>query len=329
MLNTKFRKIYLQCRPAANEMQEVKREGLVIRVTGGDVWVEIDGRLLSCVLRGRFRKEGKQIPVAAGDRVVVSLGSGGTAVGSIEEVLPRDSWLARSAGGREPVERIIVANVDMVFVVATLREPDVNYRFIDRVLASAEWGMAKACVCLNKIDLIEDPGEAEAFRGIYSSCGYEVMRTSARTGEGVGDLKARLTGGIYAVVGESGVGKSSLLMKMDRKLDLRVREIGEKSGRGRHTTSYSQLFSIQGGYMADTPGVQKFGFPGTEAGDVAGCFPETKNLTENCRFQHCTHSHEPDCAVKSAVEEGRIPRSRYESYLDILAEVESRGRRRR
>jgi ribosome biogenesis GTPase len=310
-------------------MQELNRKGLVIRVTGGDVWVEVDGRLLSCVLRGRFRRQGKTIPVAAGDRIVVGLSPGTDDSGTIEEVLPRTSWLARFVGGRESVERLIVANVDIVFVVATLREPDVNYRFIDRVLASAEWGMATACVCLNKTDLIEESREIRHFREMYASCGYETMQTSAKTGEGVDELKERLRGGIYAFVGESGVGKSSLLMRMDRRLDLKTRELGEKSGRGRHTTSYSQLFSMQGGYMADTPGMQKFGFPGTDADDVARCFPELKEFIESCRFQHCTHSHEPKCAVKSAVNEGRIHRSRYDSYLDILAEVDARPKRRR
>jgi ribosome biogenesis GTPase len=310
-------------------MQELNRKGLVIRVTGGDVWVEVDGRLVSCVLRGRFRQQGKHIPVAAGDRIVVGFNPGEVAAGRIEEVLPRTSRLSRCVGGRESVERLIVANVDTVFVVATLREPSVNYRFIDRVLASAEWGMAAACVCLNKTDLIDESGEIEDFCKLYASCGYETMRTSAKTGEGVGELKGRLRGGIYAFVGESGVGKSSMLMRMDQKLDLKVRELGGKSGKGRHTTSYSQLFSIRDGYMADTPGIQKFGFPGAEADDVARCFPELKSFTGSCHFPRCTHSHEPKCAVKAAVEEGRIHRSRYDSYLDILSEVETRAKRRR
>jgi ribosome biogenesis GTPase len=232
-------------------------------------------------------------------------------------------------GGRESAERMIVANVDTVFVVATLREPEVNYRFIDRVLASAEWGRAAACVCLNKTDLIDAAAEILRFRDLYASCGYETMQTSAKTGEGLKELKAKLRGGVYAFVGESGVGKSSLLMRMDRNLDLKTRELGEKSGRGRHTTSYSQLFSIQGGYMADTPGAQKFGFPGEDADDAARCFPEFRAFSENCRFHRCTHSHEPDCAVKAAVEEGRVHRSRHDSYLDILAELEGRNKRRR
>jgi ribosome biogenesis GTPase len=310
-------------------MQGLNRKGLVIRVTGGDVWVEVDGRLVSCVLRGRFRQQGKHIPVAAGDRIVVGFGAGEVDSGTIEEVLPRTSWLSRFVGGRESVERLIVANVDVVFIVATLREPDVNYRFIDRVLASAEWGEATACVCLNKTDLIEESRELEDFCKLYSSCGYETVRTSAKTGEGVDGLKDRLRGGIYAFVGESGVGKSSLLMRMDQKLDLKVRELGEKSGRGRHTTSYSQLFSIQGGYMADTPGIQKFGFPGMDADDVARSFPELISLTKSCHFPRCTHSHEPKCAVKAAVKRGHIHRSRYDSYLDILTEIETRAKRRR
>jgi ribosome biogenesis GTPase len=311
-----------------DRMQELNREGLVIRVTGGDVWVEVDGRMVKCVLRGRFRKQGKQVPVAAGDRIVVALNPSEIGTGTIEEVLPRTSWLSRFVGGRESIERLIVANVDMVFIVATLREPSVNYRFIDRVLASAQWGMAAACVCLNKTDLVDNPREIREFCAIYASCGYETALTSAKTGEGVCELKARIRGGVYAFIGESGVGKSSLLMKMDQNLNLKIRKLGEKSGKGRHTTSYSQLFSIQGGYMADTPGVQKFGFPGMEVADVAGCFPEFSSVSGSCRFQGCTHSHEPKCAIKSAVEAGQIRQSRYDSYLDIIAEVENRTKRR-
>jgi ribosome biogenesis GTPase len=329
MLNTKFREFQPQFNVVVGQMQAFNREGLVIRVTGGDVWVEIDGRLVNCVLRGRFRQQGKYIPVAAGDRIVVALSPGDISTGAIEEVLPRTSWLSRFVGGRESVERLIVANVDIVFVVATLCEPDVNHLFIDRVLASAEWGKANACVCLNKMDLIDNQREVEDFCAIYASCGYEICQTSAKTGEGVAELEERIGGGIYAFAGESGVGKSSLLMKMDQKLDLKIRKLGEKSGRGRHTTSYSQLFSIRDGYMADTPGAQKFGFPGAEVDDVASCFPEMKNVSESCHFQRCTHSHEPKCAVKTAVAAGQIHQSRYASYLDIVAEVESRTKRRR
>ncbi|NIM20683.1 MAG: ribosome small subunit-dependent GTPase A [Candidatus Latescibacteria bacterium] len=305
-------------------MPKSKREGRVIRVTGGDVWVEVEDRLLSCVLRGRFRQRGRGVQIAAGDRVLVSTAGPDSDVGAIEEVLPRESSLSRFIEGRDSGEKLIVANIDMLFAVTTLRAPSVNYNFIDRVLVSAEWGEANACVCLNKIDLVEDRSEIERLAAIYTSCGYRTIRTSAKTGEGVDELEKMLQGGIYAFVGESGVGKSSLLMKMDQELDLKVRSLGEKSKKGRHTTAYSQLFPIRGGYMADTPGIQTFGFPGTELESISNCFPEFRDMESDCHFHRCTHSHEPDCAVKAALEQGRVHRSRYDSYLSILSEVEAR-----
>ncbi len=307
-------------------MSKDLKEGLVIRVTGGEVWVDIEGEFIACVLRGRLRKSGRGIQIAAGDRVLVSPGRG--EVGSIEEVLPRSSYLSRYVGGRDTGERLIVANVDLLFVIATVREPPVNFGFIDRVLVSAEHGETESCVCLNKTDLSDDRSELEPVAAVYSSCGYRTILTSAVTGEGLDELKRRITGGIYAFVGESGVGKSSLLMKMSQSLDLKVRSLGEKSGRGRHTTAYSQLFPIQGGYIADTPGIQTFGFPGTDPVAVADCFPEFRALDEDCYFRPCTHSHEPKCAVKAALEQGRIHDSRYKNYLGMLSEVTARAKRK-
>ncbi len=303
-----------------------QKQGRIVRVTGGEVWVDVGGELVSCVLRGRLRRHERSLQVAAGDHVIMVQGKGD--VGTIEKVLPRSSWLSRYIEGKASGERLIVANIDMLLVVATLRAPPANYGFIDRVLVAAEWGQVNACVCLNKTDLVEEPREIEQFTEIYSSCGYTVLHTSAETGDGVEALEKMLKGGIYAFVGESGVGKSSLLMKMDQALDLKVRSIGEKSGRGRHATTYSQLFPIRGGYVADTPGIQTFGFPGAEREAVSSCFPEFREPEEECFFRPCSHSHEPNCSVKAALDEGRIHRSRYESYLAILSEVESRIKRK-
>jgi ribosome biogenesis GTPase len=302
------------------------KEGLVIRVTGGEVWVDVDGVLIACVLRGRFRKSASGTQIAAGDRVRVEPGSGD--ISTIEEILPRSSYLSRYVGGRDTGEKLIVANVDLLFVVATVREPLVNFGFIDRVLVSAEHGETESCVCLNKIDLSDSRDELEPVAAVYSDCGYRTIMTSAVTGQGLDELKRRITGGIYAFVGESGVGKSSLLMQINQSLDLKVRSLGGKSGRGRHTTAYSQLFPIQGGYIADTPGIQTFGYPGSDAGAVSDCFPEFRALDEDCYFRPCTHSHEPNCAVKTALEQGRIHDSRYQNYLGILSEVTARAKSR-
>jgi ribosome biogenesis GTPase len=185
-------------------------------------------------------------------------------------------------------------------------------------------------VIANKVDLA-GTGAARAIgelESIYGPAGYPVLGTSAHSREGIDELSAQLASGVYAFVGESGVGKSSLLMCLDPALELKVNEVGERGGRGRHTTTFSELYPFRGGYLADTPGVQTFGFPGVDPHELPDCFPEIA-AHEDCRYQPCTHSHEPQCGVKEAVDAGNIPRSRYTSYLHILAEVEGRlGKRR-
>jgi ribosome biogenesis GTPase len=321
MLNVAGSKTFL------NMDKEIK-EGLVLRMTGNEVWVEAGSGVVPCVLRGRFRQKGKAFDLVAGDRVDFSLKGPGGEGGVIEEVLPRKSWLSRYVTGRDEGERTIVANIDALFVIASVLEPRLHYGFVDRVLVSAERGKVPVILCLNKIDLLEDEEVAEAFKNTYQSCGYPIVLTSAVGGDGLSLLEEKFEGGIYAFVGESGVGKSSLLNRIDSQLNLRVGEVAIKTGRGKHTTSFSQLFPIKGGYIADTPGMQTFGFPGDEKTEVSGCFPEFGLVEENCRFRPCTHSHEPDCAVKEACEDGRIFQTRYRSYLSMLAEVIEREKKR-
>jgi ribosome biogenesis GTPase len=311
-------------------MQHDLHNGLVIRVTGSEIWVEIDGNLVPCLLRGRFRRRSHSVRVAAGDRVSVALPAKPGESGAIEGVEDRTSWLSRY-NERENAERIIVANVETLFVVAALKTPPLHMEFIDRVLVSAERGGVRAKVVANKTDLAVDDADAERQLGdlttTYRACGYEVMPVSAQTGDGIDGLAATVENGVYAFAGESGVGKTSLLMKIDPKLDLKVREVGEKTGRGRHTTTYSQLYPFRDGYLADTPGVQTFAFPGTDKEELADCFPEVAAHAE-CKFRPCTHSHEPQCGVKDALDAGSIPQSRHTSYLHLLEEIEERGKRR-
>ncbi|UCG53632.1 MAG: ribosome small subunit-dependent GTPase A [Candidatus Latescibacterota bacterium] len=303
-------------------------EGLVVRVTGKEVWVEAGGEITPCVLRGRFRQKRHEFQIAAGDRVEVAPPESRRTQGAIEAVLPRRSWLSRYTGGRDAVERIIVANIDVLFVVESIASPELSYRFLDRVLVSAESGNNEIRICLNKIDLVEDQNGISQALSVYVPLGYSIIRTSAKTGEGVDEITDLLRGGVYAVVGRSGVGKSSLLNRIDPDLNLKVGRVAEKTGRGRHTTTYSQLFPIRGGYVADTPGMQTFGYPGRSKDDLPVCFPEFRPHGDSCRFRPCTHSHEPGCAVKEAVERGLIASTRYQSYKDMLTEVEIREKSR-
>jgi ribosome biogenesis GTPase len=302
-------------------MQDLVENGLVIRVTGGDVWVRMGGAVVACSLRGRFRVKEKSLQVVAGDRVAVRREPSGSV--ALEKVLPRDSWLSRlSERGRG--SRLIVANVERLFVVASLGEPPPHPEFLNRVLAAAEWGHAPAVVVLNKIDM-GGKAAAAAFRRDYELAGYDVVETSAATGHGVDALAALVGHGVYAFIGESGVGKSSLLNRLDPELDLDVREVGERTGRGRHTTAYSQLFPFREGYLADTPGMQTFRFPGDDPSGVAECFPEIARVETRCRFDTCSHTHEPGCAVKAALDAGEIGASRYASYVEIVRDLRERA----
>lgn len=307
-------------------MQENLTDGRVVRVTGGEVWVATPGgEVVPCRLRGKFRLKKRGFQLVAGDRVSVRRPDSGDGSWTVEGLEPRDSWLSRYIE-RDGAERVMVANVTRLYVVASLESPPIHEGFVDRVLVSAEFGRVRSSVVLNKMDLSTGK-DVEPFVSLYESCGYPVLTTSARTGEGVERLGAEIGEGIYAFVGESGVGKSSLLMSIDPGLDLKTREVGDKTGRGRHTTSFSQLYEFGRGYLADTPGVQTFGFPGTDSTVVADCFPEFEAHAESCRFRPCTHSHEPGCGVKAAFEEGSIHDSRYRSYLNVLSEVQERDKR--
>jgi ribosome biogenesis GTPase len=303
-------------------------EGLVVRVTGKEIWVQTGGGMVPCLLRGRFRQKGRDFQVAAGDRVEVAPPVSPGSPGAIEAVLPRRSWLSRYTGGRNAEERIIVANIDVLFVIESIRSPDLSYQFLDRVIVSAENGHIDARICINKIDLVDDRRDVSDVTTVYEPLGYPVVQTSAETGEGMDAVEDLIEGGIYAFVGRSGVGKSSLLNRIEPDLKLRVGTVAEKTGRGHHTTTYSQLFPLKGGYVADTPGMQTFGYPGTSTQDLSECFPELRLRGDACRFQPCTHSHEPDCVVKEALEQGSIAPSRYQSYLSMLAEVKTREKNR-
>ena len=311
-------------------MQATPVSGLVIRVTGGEVRVRVGSEVVACSLRGRFRVKQADIQLVAGDRVTIlreATAGVATGVATIESVEPRVSWLSRYVE-REGKTRAVVANIDRLFVVTALADPPPRLAFLDRVLASAEWGNVPACVVFNKSDLARGD-DLERFRAMYEACGYDVVATSATQGRGLDTLEPLILDGIYAFVGESGVGKTSLVNRLDPTLDLNVQEIGERTGRGRHTTSYSQLFPFRGGYMADTPGMQTFSFPGNDAGELAACFSDMAAVDAACRFNPCTHTHEPGCAVKAARDAGAIAPSRYESFLAILAEINQRAKRKR
>jgi len=304
-------------------MQERLENGLVVRVTGGEVWVRVGDQVLPTSQRGRGRVTASGVPVVAGDRVTVLRDDTGGA--RLEGALPRSSWLSRYVE-RGSSERVVVANIERLFVVTAAADPPLRTGFIDRVLASAEYGHIIPVIIFNKSDLSE-PGQLAALRETYAPSLYELVETCAITGRGIDAIAERIKDGVYAFVGESGVGKSSIMNRLDPDLDLTVDDVTEKTGRGRHTTTNAQLFPFRGGFLADTPGMQTFTFPGTDEQVLESSFPEIAHISGHCRFNPCTHSHEPGCHVKEAVEGARIPRSRYQSYLDILSGIRERAKK--
>lgn len=262
--------------------------------------------------------------VVIGDLVRVRAAREGD--GLIEEILPRENELVRGAAGGSRFLDVIAANLDLLVAVHSLREPDFNGARLDRFLAMAEAAEIPALVVLNKLDLA-DEGEFAETAAPYRSAGYPVIGTSRRTREGVEELRDALTGRISAVVGPSGVGKSSLLNEIQPGLRLRTGEISEATGKGRHTTTTAELLPLGGGgYVADTPGLRELAIREVSPEDVDYLFPEFRRYSPECRFSDCTHRHEIGCSVRAAVERGEIFPARYRSYQAIFQEVEERDR---
>jgi len=301
--------------------------GRVIRVDAKVVHVSIGGETRLCTLRGSlFDEKGRYFtkPVAVGDEVLISLDG---ERGVVEEVLPRRNRLSRRAAGGPGVEQVIVANVDDVLIVASVRRPPIRLTFIDRLLVSCEKGRLSATICLNKVDLAK-PGQLDELEPAleeYVSLGYGVLCTSIVTGEGIEELRAFLQHQTTVLTGQSGVGKSSLLNEVQPGLQLKTGEISKWKGleRGSHTTTHVSLLPLEGGgYVVDTPGMRELALWDLEHDEVRNYFPEMVRYAQGCRFRVCTHTHEPDCAVKEALREGHISRRRFDSYLRILESLE-------
>ena len=300
-------------------LREENLPGLIVRAQSGFFTVQTESGLLTCQLRGRLKQGPRLGDIAAvGDRVQAARLADGT--GMIESIEPRARSLVRlDPRPRGIYQQVILANPDQAVFVFACANPSPHTRMLDRFLVIAEKQGLPAMVVANKLDLV-DREEAEATFGYYPALGYPVLYVSAKTGEGIELLRARLTGKVSALAGPSGVGKSSLLNAIQPGLGLAVREVGEATDRGRHTTNVRQLFPLDGGgYVADTPGLRTLALWDTEPEELDGYFPEIAPLVAQCVFSDCTHSHEPDCAVRAAVEAGSVQPERYDSYLRLRA----------
>ena len=307
-------------------------KGLVIKSTGSwyDVLIEDQDsqsttaassrNILSCRLRGQFRIHGIKItnPVVVGDHVTVEREPDGT--GTIVDIAPRRNYIERKSTNLSKISHVIAANVDICFLLVTLREPRTSLGFIDRFLVSAEGFRIPVCLVFNKMDLYNEQELAvvERLAQLYMHIGYDAIRTSAVTGLGIEELRSRMEGKVSLFSGHSGTGKSALIQQLDPTLQIRVGEISKQHLKGRHTTTFAEMFPVAGGYMMDTPGIKEFGLIQYSKEEIRDYFPEIRAFNNQCRFDDCIHLHEPGCAVQQAVEEGRIAESRYINYLSIL-----------
>lgn len=284
------------------------------------------------VLRGKVRLKGSTAtnPVAVGDRVRFA-DLQDPAI--ITEILPRRNYFIRKSTNLSRQAHIIAANLDQAVIAVSLFFPEIKLQFLDRMLVTCEVYGVPAIIALNKVDLYRDDAAdyVADFKRIYEGAGYQVIETSCKTGEGIAELRDACAGKLSLFSGESGVGKSSLIKAIDPALDPKIGKISAAHLQGKHTTSLYEMYPLNlhqagegspvaSGYLIDSPGLRGFGLVDLEAEEIAKYFPEMLKASEGCRFTPCTHTHEPGCAVKAAVEAGEISAERYNSYLGMLEE---------
>ena len=318
----------------------IKGEATVVKHTGSHYLLAQlpQWNLFPAVLRGKIRLKGSNAtnPVAVGDKVAfeaeVSEGVEAADVAAnvtpenpavITSVSPRRNYIIRKSTNLSRQSHIIASNLDRAFIIATIDFPEIKLPFLDRILVTCEVYNVPVTIVLNKVDLYRESHKEmlEAFHEIYEGAGYTVIEVSALTGEGGDELRDACKDHVSLFSGVSGVGKSSLIKALDPSLDPRVGEISEAHVQGKHTTTFYEMYSLaSGGFIVDTPGLRGFGLVDLKKEEIALYFPEMHKASEGCRFAPCTHTHEPGCAVKEAVENGEISYERYSSYLGMLDE---------
>lgn len=323
----------------------VQGEATVVKHTGSHYMLAQlpDWNLFPAVLRGKIRLKGSTAtnPVAVGDKVTFEVDGPASLENPavIKSVHPRDNYIIRKSTNLSRQSHIIAANLDRAFIIATIDYPEIKLPFLDRILVTCEVYNIPVTIVLNKVDLYRESHAPmlEAFHEIYEGAGYPILEVSALTGEGVDALREACKGRVSLFSGVSGVGKSSLIKALDPSLDPRVGEISDVHLQGKHTTTFYEMYALSTchtsssqchseqseesrGFIVDTPGLRGFGLVDLKKEEIALYFPEMLKAAQDCRFAPCTHTHEPGCAVKEAVEAGEISYDRYSSYLGMLDE---------
>lgn len=311
-------------------------KGIVSRIESKDYYVLTDdNKEIRCVLRGKLKLEAEWKKekllytdlIVVGDIVEFDLNEDGTGV--IEKIPERRNYLSRKAPYIKGVsekgrrfEQIIAANIDYTFCVTSVDKPKFNNRVLDRMIVTAESCETTPIVIINKYDLLKKK-KRDYWYELYTTLGYKVIRTSVITGQGIDEIKETIQGKTSVFIGHSGVGKSSILNQLDPRINQKVGDISEAWNKGRHTTVTARLFKLnENTFVIDTPGVKEIEPFGLTREDITHYFREIAILSKKCRFNTCTHTHEPDCAVKKAVEEEIIPYERYDSYLRLVETLE-------
>ena len=298
-------------------------KGLVIKSTGSSYTVRTeDGMIVNCKLQGKFRIQGIKTtnPIAVGDNILF-IRDNEQGDGSITDILPRKNFIYRKSVNLSKISHIIAANIDSAFLIISMIDPRTPLGFIDRFLVAAESFRIKTVLVFNKMDLYDSNLQQtqKRLQKTYTDIGYQCILISALTQEGIAVLKSEMKDKVSLFSGQSGVGKSSIINCIEPDLQLKVANISNYNNKGKHTTTFAEMFELSfGGFIIDTPGIKEFGLIHYIKEEISHYFPEMLQLLSQCKFNNCTHTHEPGCAIKQAWEEGKIANSRYQNYLAII-----------
>lgn len=297
------------------------KKGLVIKTTGSRYTIQDEsGDNYFCTIRGKLRLKGVKTtnPITVGDIVDFDVDESNS--GTISNVHERRNYIIRRSTNLSRESHIIAANIDQTLLIVTVDFPETQLAFIDRYLVTAEAYSIPSILVFNKTDLFQDElaDKLNGYIEIYSRIGYPCYKVSAQTGENLEEIKNLLAGKVSLISGNSGVGKSTLINKIEPSLDLKTEQISSYHLKGKHTTTFSEMFQLSNkGFIIDTPGIKGFGLVDIQKEELYHFFPEIFKISKDCRFYNCTHIHEPGCAVVKAVDSGEISPSRYISYLSI------------